>query len=55
MAKRIVATPALSSILVHKPGPLGDSPSETAAYADVFRRGVIEVGKLLDGVVTKPH
>lgn len=55
LAKRIVATPALSSILVHKPGPLGDSPSETAAYADVFRRGVIEVGKLLDGVVTKPH
>jgi len=55
MAKRIVATPALSSILVHKPGPLGDSASEITAYADVFRRGVIEVGKLLDGVVTKPH
>lgn len=55
MAKRIEASPSLSAILVHKPGPLGDSASEISAYAEVFRRGVIEVGKLLDGVVTKPH
>lgn len=54
MAKRIVNSPGLSKILVHKPGPLIDAPDEIPDYADVFRRGVLEVAELLQGVQTKP-
>src|SRR3546814_6685632 len=50
MAKRIRAKPDLAKILVHKPGPLHDKPDEIPDYADVFRRGVLEVAELLKGV-----
>lgn len=54
MANRIEKSPGLASILVHKPGPLLDTPAEVAGYADVFRRGIVEVAELLEGVVAKP-
>ena len=54
MAKRIKKAPGLAKILVHKPGPLIDTPDEIPDYADVFRRGVLEIGKLLQGVKAKP-
>ena len=54
MVKRIEADPGLAKILVHKPGPLVDAPEEIPAYADVFRRGVLEVGELLHGVKARP-
>ncbi|MDE3021535.1 MAG: hypothetical protein KGI54_06705 [Pseudomonadota bacterium] len=54
MADRIKKRPELAKILVHKPGPLMDAPSEVAAYADVFGRGVLEVAVLLRGVTAKP-
>ena len=54
MAKRIKRDPGLAKILVHKPGPLIDSPAEIPGYAEVFRRGVLEVAKLLQGVQAKP-
>ena len=54
MANRIRKTPGLAKILVHKPGPLVDTPNEISDYADVFRRGVIEVGELLQGVNARP-
>jgi hypothetical protein len=54
MVERIKKRPELAEILVHKPGPLIDAPSEIAAYAHVFRRGVLEVAELLDGVAAKP-
>lgn len=54
MAERIEKRPELAKILIHKPGPLIDAPSEVLAYADVFRRGILEVGNLLDGVTAKP-
>lgn len=54
MAKRIKAKPGLAKILVHKPGPLNDHPGETPDYAEVFRRGVLEVAELLNGVRTRP-
>ena len=53
--ERIRARPALASILVHKPGPLSDeSPARQAALAEVYRRGLEEVGTLLNGVRTLP-
>ena len=54
MASRLKKTPGLAKILVHKPGPLIDSPDEIPDYADVFRRGVLEVDKLLHGVKARP-
>ena len=54
MAKRIKKAPGLAKILVHKPGPLIDAPDEIRGYADVFRRGVLEVGKLVEGVKARP-
>lgn len=54
MAKRIKSNPGLAKILVYKPGPLIDAPEEISDYADMFRRGILEVGKLLQGVKAKP-
>ena len=54
MEKRIKKDPGLAKILVHKPGPLIDAPDEIPDYASVFRRGILEVGKLLRGVKAKP-
>lgn len=54
LARRLKKTPRLATILVHKPGPLIDSPGEIPNYADVFRRGVLEVADLLQGVKAEP-
>lgn len=52
---RLRARPALAPMLIHKPGPLLDeSPPRQAALADVYRRGLEEVGALLLGVRTIP-
>jgi len=51
MARRIQRRPELVRILIHKPGPL---TTEVDAYADVFRRGVLEVAELLNGVIAEP-
>ena len=52
---RLRARPELASILIHKPGPLFDeSPASQAALAEVYRRGLEEVGTLLAGVRTQP-
>ena len=51
--ERLRARPALASILLHKPGPLFDeSPTRQAVLAEVYRRGLEEVGTLLAGVRT---
>ncbi len=53
--ERLRARPGLAPILIHKPGPLFDeSPQRQAALADVYRRGLEEVGELLKGVRTRP-
>lgn len=53
--ERIRAKPELSSLFIHKPGPLTDeSPERRAALADVYRRGLEEVARLLAGVSTTP-
>jgi hypothetical protein len=53
--ERLRARPALAPILIHKPGPLFDEPpARKATLAGVYRRGLEEVGVLLDGVRTRP-
>ncbi len=54
MARRVAQRPALARILVHKSGPLSDySAGEIAQYADVFRRGIIEVDRITGAVVVR--
>ncbi|WP_439364234.1 Qat anti-phage system QueC-like protein QatC [Bradyrhizobium sp. DASA03005] len=53
--ERLRAKPQLGPILIHKPGPLFDeTPERQAAIAAVYRRGLEEVGTLIDGVRTRP-
>jgi len=52
--RRLAARPDLAKILIHKPGPLSDYPNRLDAYADVYRRGLEEVGELLAGARTAP-
>lgn len=51
---RLAARPDLARILIHKPGPLYDKPERNDALAEVYRRGLNEVGRLLAGVRTAP-
>lgn len=52
---RLRARPALAPLLIHKPGPLFDeSPARRAALADVYLRGMEELGIVLRGVRTRP-
>lgn len=51
MSRRLSSSPDLADILVHKPGPLNDYDAEQIRqYADVFRRGIAEVGAIVDDV-----
>lgn len=53
--ERLRARPGLAPILIHKPGPLRDeTPARQAAMAEVYRRGLEEVGALLRDVRTRP-
>lgn len=54
MSRRLTTNPGLADILVHKTGPLNDYlPEEIVQYAAVFRRGIAEVGAIVDDVVIK--
>jgi hypothetical protein len=54
--ERLKKEPRLASILIHKPGSLSsESAARQASLADVYRRGMIEVGDLLKGVETAPR
>lgn len=53
--EQIRQTPARAALYIHKPGPLSDeSPARQAALADVYRRGLAELGQLLAGVRAGP-
>lgn len=51
---RLRARPQLARILIYKPGPLSDNPDRVGELADVYRRGLAEVGALLSGVRAGP-
>jgi hypothetical protein len=53
---RLKVRPDLAHILIHKPGSLSDeSPARQAALAQVYLRGLLEVGLLLKDVRTQPR
>ena len=53
--QRLRTRPQLAVLLVHKPGPLSDeSADRQEQLSQVYLRGMMEVGELLDGVETEP-
>lgn len=53
--RKLLSKPELSKLYIHKPGPLTDEPSSRiSALADVYLRGMNEVGTILSGVRTRP-
>lgn len=55
MAARLKKKPGLEKVLIHISGPLGDySEREKDSFAEVFRRGIQEVGIVLSSVNVKP-
>ena len=52
---KVRRNPELAALYIHKPGPLSDeSPARQAALADVYKRGLGELDRLLAGVLTGP-
>lgn len=52
--QRLRGQPQLASLLIHKPGSLADEVAHLDQLADVYRRGLDEVARLIDGVQTRP-
>jgi hypothetical protein len=52
--ERLRGRPQLANLLIHKPGSLSDEVTRLDQLADVYRRGLDEVARLIDGVETGP-
>ena len=52
--KKIMDKPQITSLLIHKTGPLRDDPGLLPQYEAVFRRGLEEVAQLIKNSKTKP-
>lgn len=53
--ERLRGNPQLANLLIHKPGSLADEATHLDRLADVYRRGLGEVARLIDGVEAKPR
>lgn len=51
--EKLRRNPGIETILIHKPGPLGDEPKRWNDLAGVYKRGIQEVGDLLAAVTTR--
>jgi hypothetical protein len=52
--ERLRQRPELAKMLIHKPGSLSDEVGHLEQLANVYRRGLEEVGHLIEGAETKP-
>ncbi len=52
--ERLKGRPELANLLIHKPGSLADEAAHLDELADVYRRGLDEVARLIDGVEARP-
>jgi len=52
--ERVATHPEMAAALIHKPGPLNDPQNDLEQLAAVYRRGMAEVGALLEGVTAGP-
>lgn len=54
-ARRLLKNPQIANYLIHKSGPLPSHQNSLALLADVYIRGMNEIGSLLEGVTTEPQ
>jgi hypothetical protein len=54
LIERLQKQPQLAKLLIHKPGSLADEIPHLDQLADVYLRGLAEVGQLISGVQTRP-
>ncbi|GJH37988.1 hypothetical protein CBA19CS91_34545 [Paraburkholderia hospita] len=52
--ERLKDKPQLANLLIHKPGSLADETAHLDLLADVYRRGLGEVARLIDGAEARP-
>lgn len=52
--ERLKGKPQLANLLIHKPGSLADEVIHLDELADVYRRGLDEVARLIDRVEARP-
>ncbi len=52
--ERVKKKPELANLLIHKPGSLADEINHLDRLADVYRRGLDEVSRMIAGVQTRP-
>ncbi len=52
--ERLKGKPQLANLLIHKPGSLVDEAAHLDQLADVYRRGLDEVARLIDGAEARP-
>lgn len=52
--ERLKKNPQLANLLIHKPGSLADEAAHLNELADVYRRGLGEVERLIEGVEARP-
>lgn len=52
--ERLRGKPQVANLLIHKPGPLAGEAAYLDELADVYRRGLAEVARLIDGVEARP-
>lgn len=52
--ERLKGKPQLANLLIHKPGSLADEAAHLDELADVYRRGLDEVARLIDRVEARP-
>lgn len=52
--ERLKGQPHIADFLIHKPGSLVHEASHLNELADVYRRGLDEVARLLEGVIAQP-
>ncbi len=52
--ERLKVEPQLANLLIHKPGSLADEAAHLEQLADVYRRGLGEVARLIDGAKARP-
>lgn len=52
--ERLKGRPQLANLLIHKPGSLADEAANLDQLADVYRRGLGEVARLIEGAEARP-
>jgi hypothetical protein len=52
--ERLKGKPQLANLLIHKPGSLADEAAHLDQLADIYRRGLGEVARLISGIQTRP-